>query len=95
MNNKVLIQKIFLKDFKEIFFNLTLIKNNKARQEMHGLCYMDGLVSTGNKFPYTILKIIFTIRKNISIFLSTSLKGGVDKHEKNNLQKVLIVFLHN
>jgi len=38
---------------------------------MHGLCYMDGLVSTGNKFPYTILKIIFTIRKNISkIFIN-------------------------
>ncbi len=32
--------------------------------EMHGLCYMDGLVSTGNKFPYTILKINSPNKKN-------------------------------
>lgn len=38
---------------------------------MHGLCYMDGLVSTGNKFPYTILKIIFAIRKISRFYLST------------------------
>jgi hypothetical protein len=68
MNNKIFIQKKLFKNFNEIFFKKTGIKNNKARQEMHGLCYMDGLVSTGNKFPYTILKIIFTIRKNISNF---------------------------
>ena len=33
---------------------------------MNGLCYMDGLVSTGNKFPYTILKIIFANKKNFA-----------------------------
>jgi hypothetical protein len=32
---------------------------------MSGLCYIDGLVSTGKKFPYTILKINFALRKNI------------------------------
>ena len=37
------------------------IKINKAREKINGLCYMDGLVSTGNKFPYTILKINFAI----------------------------------
>jgi hypothetical protein len=58
----------------KFFLSPTCTKNNKARQEMHGLCYMDGLVSTGNKFPYTILKIIFTIRKNISIFFINILK---------------------
>gem|GEM_PF-2654354 len=41
---------------------------------MYGLCYMDGLVSTGNKFPYTILKINFAIRKNISNFFINILK---------------------
>jgi len=28
---------------------------------------MDGLVSTGNKIPYTILKIIFTNKKQLGI----------------------------
>jgi hypothetical protein len=41
---------------------------------MSGLCYMDGLVSTGNKFPYTILKIIFAIRKNFTLFFINILK---------------------
>lgn len=41
---------------------------------MNGLCYMDGLVSTGNKFPYTILKIIFAIRKEIILFFINILK---------------------
>jgi hypothetical protein len=46
---------------------------------MNGLCYMDGLVSTGNKFPYTILKIIFAIRKEIILFFINILKWVVDK----------------
>ena len=46
---------------------------------MHGLCYMDGLVSTGNKFPYTILKIIFAIRKIFGHFFINILKPVVDK----------------
>ena len=55
------------------------MKNNKARQKMHGLRYIDGLVSTGNKFPYTILKIIFTIRKKSFFFFINILKFAVDK----------------
>ena len=35
------------------------------------LYYMDGLVSTGNKFPYTILKRNFANRKIIFQFLLT------------------------
>jgi hypothetical protein len=34
-------------------------------QEDH---YIDGLVSTGNKFPYTILKRISSFQKNIFIY---------------------------
>jgi hypothetical protein len=30
------------------------------------LCYIDGLVSTGNQIPYTILKINFPIKKIFS-----------------------------
>jgi hypothetical protein len=40
-------------------------KNNKARRLMARLCYIDGLVSTGNQIPYTILKRIFA---NIKLF---------------------------
>jgi len=40
-------------------------KNNKARLFIVRLCYIDGLVSTGNKIPNTILKRIFT---NIKLF---------------------------
>lgn len=46
---------------------------------MHGLCYIDGLVSTGNKFPYTILKIILTIREKFMLFFINILKWVVDK----------------
>ena len=61
MNNKVFIQMIFFKKFlKEQ--GQKIIKPDK---KMNGLCYIDGLVSTGNKFPYTILKINFALRKNI------------------------------
>ena len=38
---------------------------------------MDGLVSTGKKFPYTILKINFAIRKNYFIFFINILKSVV------------------
>ena len=57
-----------------IFFQKRAHKNNKARLKMHGLCYMDGLVSTGNKFPYTILKIIFANKKIFSHFFINILK---------------------
>jgi hypothetical protein len=46
---------------------------------MHGLCYIDGLVSTGNKFPYTILKIIFANKKIFRHFFINILKRVVDK----------------
>jgi len=39
------------------------------------LYYMDGLVSTGNKFPYTILKRNFANRKIIFQFLLTYFFG--------------------
>ena len=44
---------------------MCVIKNNKARLFGVELCYIDGLVSTGNQIPYTILKRIFA---NIKIF---------------------------
>ena len=46
-------------------------KNKKARHFGAELYYMDGLVSTGNKFPYTILKRNFANRKIIFQFLLT------------------------
>ncbi|HUS00711.1 MAG TPA: hypothetical protein VMY77_03245, partial [Chitinophagaceae bacterium] len=46
-----------------------------------GLCYMDGLVSTGKKFPYTILKIIFSNKKIFDHFFINILFGLVDKDE--------------
>ena len=46
---------------------------------MSGLRYIDGLVSTGKKFPYTILKINFALRKNICNFFINILKRCVDK----------------
>ena len=45
---------------------MKLVKNNKARRLMARLCYIDGLVSTGNQISYTILKRIFA---NIKLFL--------------------------
>lgn len=45
---------------------------------MSGLCYIDGLVSTGKKFPYAILKIIFAIQKNILYFFINIFKMRVD-----------------
>jgi len=46
---------------------------------MYGLCYIDGLVSTGTKFPYTILKIIFANKKIFLLFFINILKCVVDK----------------
>ncbi len=58
---------------------------------MHGLCYMDGLVSTGNKFPYTILKIIFAIRKKITLFFINIFKQVVDKLPLFNFKSANII----
>ena len=40
---------------------------------------MYGLVSTGNKFPYTILKIIFANQKNILNYFMHISNKAVDK----------------
>jgi len=45
-----------------------LAENNKARLLTARLCYIDGLVSTGNQIPYTILKRNFPNRKIFSKF---------------------------
>ncbi|CAN5281041.1 hypothetical protein BH09BAC2_BH09BAC2_02610 [soil metagenome] len=47
---------------------------------------MDGLVSTGNKFPYTILKIIFTNMKKYSTFFINILFFHVD-----NCKRILLL----
>jgi len=39
---------------------------------------MDGLVSTGNKIPDTILNINFANKKNFLIFFIHTLVSGVD-----------------
>jgi hypothetical protein len=44
-----------------------------------GLIYVDGLVSTGNKFPDTILKINFANKKIFSINFIHILFYAVDK----------------
>jgi hypothetical protein len=46
---------------------------------------MDGLVSTGNEFPFTILEINFSLTKNISNYFINILNGVVEKHRKTNL----------
>jgi hypothetical protein len=61
MNNKVFIQKNFFEKFTEKFLKEQWQKIIKPDKKMNGLCYIDGLVSTGNKFPYTILKINFAL----------------------------------
>jgi hypothetical protein len=52
-----------LQDFKKQ--KMAVDKNNKARHLIARLCYIDGLVSTGNQIPCTILKRIFA---NIKLF---------------------------
>jgi len=70
-----------------IFFSKKACKNNKARHKFYGLCYIDGLVSTGNKFPYTILKIIFANKKIFLVFFINILKLFVDKRKKFSTKK--------
>ena len=65
-------------------------ENKKARLFSDGPCYMDGLVSTGNKFPYTILKIIFSNRKFFMNYFINILFFVVDKGEAfSDRKKVL------
>ena len=49
---------------------------------MDELSYMDGLVSTGNEFPFTILEIIFSLTKNFSNYFINILIGLVEKRRK-------------
>ena len=46
---------------------------------------MDGLVSTGNKFPSTILKINFFNQTNFSNYFINILNIAVDKRTSNNI----------
>jgi hypothetical protein len=62
-------------------------KNNKARRLIAELCYMDGLVSTGTKFPYTILKRIFPNKKKNRINFINIFFGAVDKGRCFLMQK--------
>jgi hypothetical protein len=43
---------------------------------------MDGLVSTGNEFPFTILEINFSLTKNISNYFINILIGLVEKQRE-------------
>jgi len=52
---------------------------NKARLFQVRLCYIDGLVSTGNQIPYTILKINFANEKIILNYFIHILNQAVDK----------------
>ena len=66
MNDKIVVQQEnFFRKIIANFLKGNLKKIIKPDKKMNGLCYIDGLVSTGNKFPYTILKINFALRKNI------------------------------
>ena len=51
----------------------------KIPPEYQGDIYMDGLVSTGNKFPNTILEIIFINQKIFSNYFINILILPVDK----------------
>jgi hypothetical protein len=54
-----------MQHIKYVKVKTSVAKNNKARHLTARLCYIDGLVSTGNQIPYTILKRIFA---NIKLF---------------------------
>ncbi len=51
----------------------------KARLFTVGLCYIYGLVSTGNQIPFTILKIIFANEKIFTNYFIHILIKAVDK----------------
>jgi hypothetical protein len=50
---------------------------------------MDGLVSTGNKFPSTILKINFFNQKIFSNYFINILNIAVDKADFKNILLIL------
>ena len=53
--------------------------NKKSPRKTEGIIYMDGLVSTGNKFPITILEIILFNQKIFANYFINILKFPVDK----------------
>jgi hypothetical protein len=58
-------------------------QKNKARLLKVELCYIDGLVSTGNQIPYTILKINFANQKIFLNYFIHILNMVVDKGDLN------------
>ena len=97
MNDKIVVQMkvIFKKKNLQIFY-CSIEKIKKPGKKFSGLCYIDGLVSTGNKFPYTILKINFALRKNICNFFINILNLRVDNHQNKTLkiEKTITRFLN-
>jgi len=77
---------------------LVIISSQKEKSptfsaELH---YMDGLVSTGNKFPCTILNIIFSIQKNIFNYFFNIFYLFVEKVKFNlhyTTLSVMIIFI--
>jgi hypothetical protein len=65
--------------YSHLFIKIRSIINKKSPRSTGGIIYMDGLVSTGNKFPDTILKIILAIQKIFLIFFIHILNIVVDK----------------
>ncbi len=60
--------------------------------------YMNGLVSTGNQIPFTILKRIFSKRKKIlinfiHIFFWRVDKDGMMKYKKQSYKNRLLVYV--
>jgi hypothetical protein len=60
-------------------FTFSFSFNKKSPRGAEGIIYMDGLVSTGNKFPYTILKRISSNQKKITKYFIHILYITVDK----------------
>jgi hypothetical protein len=63
------------------------VQNKKPRWR-RDFYYLDGLVSTGKQIPYTILKIIFPIRKNFPINFMHNFFSGVEKGFAVGLRKI-------
>jgi hypothetical protein len=53
--------------------------NKKSPRSTRGIIYIDGLVSTGNKFPDTILKRILSNQKKFPKYFIHILNITVDK----------------
>ncbi len=68
--------------FYVIYSQTNFVFNNKARLFGVELCYIDGLVSTGNQIPFTILKIIFANQKNFAYYFINIFIYAVDKAAK-------------